>query len=49
MKYFMGLKFSPAGPRKLADIIAVPRKNARGAFPNAPACPKMRGARRRST
>jgi hypothetical protein len=49
MKYFMGLKFSPAGPRKHGAIISVAGKNARRTFPNAPGWPKMRGARRRAT
>jgi hypothetical protein len=30
MMYFLGLKFSPAGTRKLDHIIVLPRKTARG-------------------
>jgi hypothetical protein len=29
MKYFMGWKFSPAGPRKLGAIIVLRQKKAR--------------------
>jgi hypothetical protein len=46
MKYFMGLKFSPAGPRKLAAIIVLRPEKARARFPPAAAWHKMKEARR---
>jgi hypothetical protein len=38
MKYFMGLKFSPAGPRKREAIISLGRKKARTRVPDSQTC-----------